>query len=160
MRPLAIEAGTTEANAFRQIERLVGMREQRVRRRGMLRRTGDADAHANAGGRDRTEVVRPGQCCADAPRDGHRHLDPGVRQQHGELVAAEPGRNVAFAQLALKPLGELPQERVARCMAEQVVHRLEAVQVEAEDGAGAAGAQVVDRRLQPARRTAGGWAVA
>ena len=63
--------------------------------------------------------------------DGHGTLAGGdLGQQHGELVAAEPGDGVDLAQRAAQPLADLNQELVAVVVAEGVVDLLEPVQVE------------------------------
>ena len=41
----------------------------------------------------------------------------GVLEEHGELVAAEPGRRVAGAQAAAQPVGHRPQQLVAGAVA-------------------------------------------
>ena len=51
-------------------------------------------------------------------------------QQHGELVAAEPGERVAAAHDALQAGGDLLEQAVARVVAERVVDLLEAVEVD------------------------------
>ena len=51
-------------------------------------------------------------------------------QQHGELVAAEPGERVAAAQRAAQPGGDLAQQPVAVVVAERVVDLLEPVEVD------------------------------
>ena len=58
--------------------------------------------------------------------------DPG--DEHGELVAAEAGRQVAGLQAAPQPLGHHPQDLVAGGVAEAVVDGLEVVQVQQEQG--------------------------
>jgi hypothetical protein len=63
--------------------------------------------------------------------------DPG--DEHGELVAAEPGRHVAGLQAAPQPLGHHPQDLVAGGVAEAVVDGLEVVQVQQEQGRRAGG---------------------
>ena len=55
-----------------------------------------------------------------------------VRQEHGELVAAEPGDHVAGAQRALDPLRDDLEQPVADLVAEGVVDLLEPVEVEEE----------------------------
>ena len=57
-----------------------------------------------------------------------------VDEQQGELVAAEPGREVVVPDAALDPLGDRAEEPVAGGVAEGVVHDLEVVEVEEQDG--------------------------
>ena len=56
----------------------------------------------------------------------------GVLTEHRELVASEPGRDVADAQQRDDPGRELGEHRVADGVPEPVVHRLEPVEVEVE----------------------------
>jgi hypothetical protein len=75
-----------------------------------------------------------------------------VLEEHGELVAAEPRDGVAAARGAEQARGHLDEQAVAVGVAERVVDRLEAVEVEDEHGdaprvAVAAGAG--ERRGQP-----------
>ena len=61
----------------------------------------------------------------------------GVRQQDGELVAAEAGEHVAGRERGGCPQGDLLQQHVAHLVAERVVDVLEAVEVADHDrGAG------------------------
>ena len=67
------------------------------------------------------------------------HLDDvdvvaGVLDQHGELVAAEPGHGVAGPHAGVQALGHLDEQPVAGGVAEAVVDLLEAVQVEEQHG--------------------------
>ena len=82
-----------------------------------------------------------------------------VLAQHRELVAAEPGGGVARAQQGGEPMRELDQYGVTGGMAEPVVHRLEAVEVEIEQMArsrvaAAMGQEVADplREQRPVRQ--------
>ena len=63
----------------------------------------------------------------------------GAVEQHAELVAAEPGRDVARSQGAPQALGDDPQQLVTRGVAEEVVDALEAVEVDEEQRARARG---------------------
>ena len=90
-------------------------------------------------------------------RDGVVRLE--VLAQHRELVAAEPGGGVAGPQQGGEPMCELDQHGVTRSMAELVVHRLEAVEVEIEQMArsgvaAAMGQEVADplREQRPVRQ--------
>ena len=91
------------------------------------------------------ERLRGGGAEPLCDRDGVVRLD--VLAQHRELVAAEPGGGVAGAQQGGEPVRELDQHGVTGGMAEPVVHRREAVEVEIEQmarsGVAAAVGQVV-----------------
>ena len=69
-----------------------------------------------------------------------------ILQQNGEFVAAQPGERVAGADLLAQPQGKRNQQLVAAQMAHALVHDLEAVEVDQQDGeahilAGAAAAR-------------------
>jgi hypothetical protein len=68
-----------------------------------------------------------------------RLVEATFRDQDGELVAAEPGEDVAGAQPGLEPRPHLPQQLVAGVVPEAVVDLLEAVEVEQQEGGGPAG---------------------
>lgn len=53
-----------------------------------------------------------------------------LRQQNREFVAAEPGDGVVFAQAAVQAAGDRLQQLVGAHVAEGVIDRLEAIQVE------------------------------
>jgi hypothetical protein len=63
-------------------------------------------------------------------------LGRGVRQQHGELVAAQPGDGVDPPQHARHPAGDLGEQPVAVVVAEGVVDVLEPVEVQQQQGGG------------------------
>ncbi|CAJ3875032.1 Uncharacterised protein [Burkholderia pseudomallei] len=76
-----------------------------------------------------------------------------VRQQHAELVAAEPREHVVVVEAALEALRDFAQHRVARRVAAGVVDLLEAVEIEHQQhriGALLAGGRVGKRDLEPA----------
>jgi hypothetical protein len=81
-----------------------------------------------------------------ADADGGLQRIGGVLEQHGELVAAEPGDGVPGAGGAGDPLRDAHGQPVAGGVAEAVVDRLEVVQVEEDDGHGpaVAGVQLED----------------
>ena len=56
------------------------------------------------------------------------------RAQHGELVAADPGDEIAVVHGAAQALGDLDQQAVAGLVAEAVVDELEVVEVQEEHG--------------------------
>ena len=84
-----------------------------------------------------------------ALRERARVLDPGNRGlDDRELVASEPGDDVATAQAAAETVGDLPQQCVADGVAESVVDLLESVQVYAQYGQQVAGpSQFVQGRV-------------
>lgn len=75
---------------------------------------------------------------ADHADQALRHgLGPGGildAVEHCEFVAAQPGHHVAPAHMRPQPVGHRPQQRIAHRVAEAVVDRLEAVEIEAEHG--------------------------
>ena len=64
-------------------------------------------------------------------------------QEQGELVPAQPGQQVVVAQATPEAIRQHLQQRVADTVAVRVVDRLEAVQIEHDQRAGAAVADVV-----------------
>ena len=56
-----------------------------------------------------------------------------VLEQHGELVAAEPGGGVGRAERREQPLADLAEHLVSDGVAEAVVDRLEVVEVDEHD---------------------------
>ena len=82
----------------------------------------------------RTRPLMPngcGQRIDQALGDPARGREIGrARQQHRELVAAQPRHGVDLAQRPLQPRTDLGQQQVADVMAERVVDVLEAVEVE------------------------------
>jgi len=53
-----------------------------------------------------------------------------VRDQHAELVAAEPGNHVLLVERRPQPLGDLLQQAVAGVVPERVVDLLEVIEVD------------------------------
>ena len=80
------------------------------------------------------EQLVPGVAAAQALDDDHRLLERAGGEQHGELVAAVAGEEVLGANVRAPGAGAVLQQRVAREMAELVVHRLEPVEVDQGDG--------------------------
>ena len=118
---------------WRGYKRGIRIGDQRRRVGAVLRENGDADGQADAqrqavdfdiGIERRAELL--GQ------RLGGRRLRPG-RRDDVEFVAAEAGEKCALAGL-LQPARDLAQQRVADRVAEHVVDRLEAVEVDAKQG--------------------------
>ena len=87
-------------------------------------------------------------------------LGPGiglaeVPQQHRELVAAEPADHVGGAHLAQQRLDDRLQHLIARGVAERVVDRLQAIDVEHDQcAAGAISLDVGDRAVELALKAA------
>ncbi len=57
-----------------------------------------------------------------------------IVEHDDELVAAEPGEHVMPSYLVAEPLGDALEDGVAGFVAELVVHLLEAVEIEEQDG--------------------------
>ena len=109
------------------VERHVGREQQIVRRRRVVGVLRDADAD------------RPVVAGLDAARHLQRAGRVGRREDQGELVAAEPGREVD-APAGGQYVGQLAQRGVARGVAALVVDRLEAVDVDGQQAERLAGA--------------------
>ena len=77
----------------------------------------------------------------------HVGLGVGVAQEHGELVAAEPGSVVGQAQAGAQPIRDDGEDLVAEAVAQRVVDHLEVVQVQQQDRR-AGGVRVVEDRLE------------
>ena len=60
-------------------------------------------------------------------------IDVGRRQQHRELVAAEPRHRVGRAQGAAQARRHFLQHQIAGVMAERVVDLLEAIEIDQQD---------------------------
>jgi hypothetical protein len=75
-------------------------------------------------------------------------------RDHGEFVAAHAAHDVALAHIGEQPVGDRPDRRVPRRVAEAVVDALQVVQVEIDQagrgpialGEGADAAQLPDQR--------------
>ena len=108
----------------------------RARRRPRRRRVAEGDADARADGGDDALAEDDGdvELRADALDDAGDAVpvDRAV-EQDGELVTAEAGGGVGRAQAAAEPVGDRAQQHVAGLVAEGVVDRLEAVEVDVED---------------------------
>ena len=127
------EADRSARFRFGAEQRGVGVGDQRHRVGAVLREYGDADGQSHALrsaididiGIERRQ--QPGR-----QRLGGRRLRPG-RRDHLEFVAADAGDEGALAGL-LQPAGDFAQQAVAHRVTEHVVDRLEAVEVDAEQG--------------------------
>ena len=117
------EANLVLAVLLRPVERAVGEPDQRVALAAVLGEGCDAGADGDRA--DRAEVALA-DARDDRLRDPERHVVLDARQQHGELVAAEPERLAALAQ----PGRDLREHTVTGRMAVLVVDALEVVDVE------------------------------
>ena len=100
----------------------------------MLGPYGNADAGADADGM-RSEIEWRCQGSDHALRHQRsRLLIRQPRQQHGELIAADPCQRVAIANAALKTLPHELQRDIAHLVPEGVIDRLEAIEVQHEHG--------------------------
>ena len=72
--------------------------------------------------------------CTARATSSRRGRAGDVREQDPELVAAEAGHGVGLAQHTVQAGADLPQEEIARVMAEGVVDLLEPVEVDQEEG--------------------------
>src|SRR3712207_5546303 len=128
------------AAALGRVHGEVGLGQELVGGGGGRGRVGDADAGADehltlAGAEPALHLLD------DPVGDGLDLVLAGhVLEQHGELVAAEPGRRVRDAEAVQEPAGHAGEELVAGGVAEAVVDPLEVVEVEEQDGDGVAGA--------------------
>ena len=137
------------------VEREVGVRDQFVHVRAVIGRDGDAGA-----GADMEDVVVDGERIRQPFED---RLDdvaddarvPAARDDHHELVAAEPAHQADLAAElgdVDETLADLDEQLVAGRMTERIVDVLESVEVEQHDGcrplAGVAGEQAPQLLLQ------------
>ena len=125
------EAGL--AVGLRHVHRDVGVADDVRGDLGGVAGARDADARGDRDVLVADEVRRPE--LAHEPL-GHRDGALQVRRvlgQHGELVAAEPGHEVAVPDGAGDPLGDRDEQGVAGGVAERVVDDLEVVEVEEQD---------------------------
>ena len=124
------------AGLLRVVHREVGGDEQLLAGdvAGAKRRDADARRHAApALGRSDGRLVA--DRAHEVGRDALRARLVDVRQEHGELVAAEPGEDVRLAQPAAQRRRDRQDELVAGVVAERVVDVLEVVEVEHEQRA-------------------------
>ena len=150
-RPVALAEPNARAALFLGlIHRGVGNREQFVARGRVVR----IDRDPEAGGERKAVLVdrkRRRQHAADALRDRlelRARLD--VRHDDGKLVASEPPDELLAPQRAAQAPRNFRQHGVAAAMADRVVDRLEAVDVEEEYGrADAEPFGFGDGRIQP-----------
>ena len=136
------------------VERQVGIAQQRVDVMAVAREAADAhrgrDLHLQPTDHHGAAQLglQPAHQLAGAPLD----VAVAVRHQHQELVAAQPCDQVVGVQRGIQALRDLHQQPVADVMAERVVDRLEAVQVDEDQRRlAAAGVQAVEALLEVAR---------
>ena len=120
------------AVALRHVHRDVGLLEQLVDRGGVRREARDPDASVDDQ-RAIAEEKRLLEILEDLARGQLRTRDVRDRQQHGELVAAEPRHGVGLPQCPPQSSGHLLQHAIARVMPQRVVDLLEPVEVEDEE---------------------------
>ena len=142
------QADDAATERLRLVERHVGVLHQPLDvlavggARGLNQRHADADADLD---RDSIEVVGGRDERDEAMGERHRGRFIGHAVQHREFVTAEPDHQVDVADVGSQAVGDRAQQRVADRVAVGVVHRLEAVEVEAERRE-AAGPLVISRR--------------
>src|SRR5690606_24022895 len=73
---------------------------------------------------------------------GARRIE--ARQEHAELLAAEPGHQVEFVNIRLDQIGDQLESLIADVVAEPVVHCLELIHVKDQQGAFAAARILVE----------------
>ena len=139
-------ASAAAAGVLRLVEREVGLEDQVVDRRPVDRAEGAADRHADAdlGLVDHVRFLDRLDDAVGKLLDLLAALRVG--DDDGELVAAHAA-DVAFgSDLVDQPLGDCAKHRIALRVAEGVVDRFEAVEVEEHDRAGhIAGGRVAQR---------------
>jgi len=119
--------GAASALALGLVEGLVGTAQRVVERFAVVHLH---DAEAQAQRRMRGCDLAVGQAGDDSRGHGHRVVDAGAGQQHGELVAAQAPGHIGRAQRVAHAARHLAQRLVAGGMAEQVVDALEVVDIE------------------------------
>ena len=140
------QLGSRAAALLRAVHRRVGVLDQARGAHlvaGLGHRDADTGAEAQLGA---ARVHRLGELALKAVRDAHslEHATDRLAQD-GELVAAEAGHGVLWADRALDARRHLAEDLVAGGVAEAVVDALEAVDVEEVDGRGVAPAAAIDR---------------
>ena len=122
--------------------------------------------HRDADARGDRAVARPGhgdplgaQRLEQVVGDALGRGEVGLRQQHGELVAAQPRQHVGLAQPRREQLRDARDDVVAGLVAERVVDVLEVVEVEQQQRAlVAVAAHEIGVRVELARRSSSGCA--
>ena len=123
-----------DVRLLREVHRDVGAAEQRVDVLAVLGEERDADARLGLE-HELVDLERLPQRLREhlGELDGSGRVGD-ARQEHAELVAAEPGDRVALAESALQPRPERAEQEVAALVPERVVHVLEAVEVDEHHG--------------------------
>ena len=126
---------TAAGRGLRVVQRDVRVSQELGRRPSVLRGEGDPDA-----GRDPHRTLGEGDRPCQGPDQAARQFGcsrgiDGTALEDGELVAAEPGKQVVRAQLLGEPAAYGEEQLVACGMSEAVVHLLEAVEIEDVDRA-------------------------
>ena len=131
---LAVELEAIAPALLGLVHRRVGLLDQVFRLAAVGGEGRDPDA-----GRHEDVVLAQGHRVAEYVQDlagdlRGMKLVVQVGEQHPELIAAQPGGRVALAQNRREVIGDAAQQPVAGRMAQRVVHELEAVEVDVEDG--------------------------
>ena len=115
------------------VEGDVRVAQERVGIRAVIREEADSDArrHGQPLG---VGHERCGDRVEHLAGEGRDVLLLDVREEEDELVAADARDGVAGPDAAAQARSDLPEDLVADAMAHRVVHGLEAVEVEEEDG--------------------------
>ena len=133
--------GAVATQALGQVHRLVGALQDGLRLVAVLRVAGDAGADGEPCGHAAALLAAGGAPAQAQALDRPAHLLGGlggallvgVGQQHHELLAAVPNRQVDRSDVAREQAGEGLQHLVADGVAVLVVDQLEAVEVEVDD---------------------------
>ena len=115
------------------VKRQVGVAHEHLDRRAVARphRRTDAGADVELVVLD---VVGLRERLDHALGEGRHSIAVGrVADHHGELVSAEPAAHLVVARQLLEPLRDLRQQLVADLVAERIVDRLEAVEVDHQE---------------------------
>ena len=121
----------TAAIHLRPIQSEIGLLQQFVAIDAVLRGEGDADAGADhdlVAGHLEQRVEHLDQPVGEPGRLGR----PVDRLDDGKFVAAKPRHDVRLARALHQPHRHRPQQQIADRMTERVVHRLELVEVKAQ----------------------------
>ena len=117
------------------VERHISPAQQLHDRIAIVRKNGDADARADSDlpGTDQKRLLHPVQ---HPPRNAGRRILVGQHAGNdGKFIAAQPGDKPALADSLGQASGELLEQKIAKAVAIDVVHRLEAVDIQHDDGA-------------------------
>ena len=122
-----------------------------AQQRGGIVTVGRRDSDAKAGTDQNVVPVETIGCAqgskqAAAKRFGVSRLR-GADLHDRELVTTQPGHRVGVARAAAQALGHLAQQEVADCVAQGIVHFLEAIEVETDHGRRVAMTTSMNQRL-------------